>query len=211
MLQLVSEGLSGRMLINFSRSEMRLSPDEGRLRAVPSCWPCPGTGLACPLRGWWRPGKGGSFPSVVAPALAGDRGRAPRCAQMCMWLPGQLSPEVVVRGQPPRAPALAVPLLLLGCGTAGRYGGLAEGTRGAEKPPPSPNCFCGHRLCLVTQRCLGSSDLNPFPGTPLGDQPGLEHCQGGDSHSFSGQPGPVSQHPYSKKFLPYIQSKSALP
>jgi len=35
-------------------------------------------------------------------------------------------------------------------------------------------------------------------------QPGLEHCQGGGSHSFSGQPAPVPHHPHHKTFLPYI-------
>jgi len=35
-------------------------------------------------------------------------------------------------------------------------------------------------------------------------QPGLEHCQGGDSHSFSGQPVPVFPHPYGEQFLPNI-------
>ena len=33
-------------------------------------------------------------------------------------------------------------------------------------------------------------------------QPGLEHCQGGDSHNFSEQPGQVPYHPQSKEFLP---------
>jgi len=35
-------------------------------------------------------------------------------------------------------------------------------------------------------------------------QPGLEHCQEGGSHSFSGQPMPVPHHPHSEEFLPYI-------
>ena len=33
-------------------------------------------------------------------------------------------------------------------------------------------------------------------------QSGLEHCQGGDSHNFSGQPVPVPHHPGSNNFLP---------
>jgi len=41
-------------------------------------------------------------------------------------------------------------------------------------------------------------------------QPGLEHCQGGGSHSFSGQPVPVPHHPHSKEFLPCIYSKPTL-
>jgi len=35
-------------------------------------------------------------------------------------------------------------------------------------------------------------------------QPGLEHCQGGGSHSFSGQPVPVPHDPQGKEFLPNI-------
>jgi len=55
----------------------------------------------------------------------------------------------------------------------------------------------------------------PSAGTPsLGAQspvqPGLEHCQGGGSHSFSGQPGPGPHHPQSEEFLPYIESQSNL-
>lgn len=42
-------------------------------------------------------------------------------------------------------------------------------------------------LDLVTQRLI---------------QPSLEHFQGRDSHSFSGQPVPIPYHPHSKKFLP---------
>jgi len=32
-------------------------------------------------------------------------------------------------------------------------------------------------------------------------QPGLEHCQGGSIHSFSGQPVPVPHHPHGKELL----------
>jgi len=32
-------------------------------------------------------------------------------------------------------------------------------------------------------------------------QPGLEHCQGGGSHSFSGQPVPVFHHPHGEEFF----------
>jgi len=35
-------------------------------------------------------------------------------------------------------------------------------------------------------------------------QPGLEHCQGGGSHSFSGQPLPVPHHPHGEEFLPNL-------
>jgi len=41
-------------------------------------------------------------------------------------------------------------------------------------------------------------------------QPGLEHCQGGGSHSCSGQPGPMFHHPHGEEFLPNISSKFAL-
>jgi len=33
-------------------------------------------------------------------------------------------------------------------------------------------------------------------------QPGLEHCQGGGSHSFFGQPVPVFHCPHGEEFLP---------
>ena len=42
-------------------------------------------------------------------------------------------------------------------------------------------------------------------------QPGLECFQGWGLQYLSGQPVPVFHHPYGKKFLPYIQSKSTLP
>jgi len=32
-------------------------------------------------------------------------------------------------------------------------------------------------------------------------QPGLEHCQGGGSHNFSGQLVPVFHHPHGEEFL----------
>jgi len=35
-------------------------------------------------------------------------------------------------------------------------------------------------------------------------QPGLEHCQGGDIHNFSGQPILVFHHPHGEEFLPKI-------
>ena len=35
-------------------------------------------------------------------------------------------------------------------------------------------------------------------------QPGLERCQGGGIHSFSGQPVPVFHHPHGEEFLPNI-------
>ena len=35
-------------------------------------------------------------------------------------------------------------------------------------------------------------------------QSGLEHCQGGDIHSFSGQPVPMFHHPHDEEFLPNI-------
>ena len=48
----------------------------------------------------------------------------------------------------------------------------------------------------------------PWAGTPSTSpgcseliQPGLEHCQGGDSHSFSGQPAPGPYHLMVKNFF----------
>jgi len=38
----------------------------------------------------------------------------------------------------------------------------------------------------------GHLPLDQVAQSPI--QPGLEHCQGGDSHSFSGQPVPVPHH-----------------
>jgi len=35
-------------------------------------------------------------------------------------------------------------------------------------------------------------------------QPGLEHCQGRGSHSFSGQPVPVFNHTHGEEFLSNI-------
>ena len=52
--------------------------------------------------------------------------------------------------------------------------------------------------------------LPPAQAAPSPVLPGLEHCQGGGSHSFSGQPGPGPHHPQSEEFLPYIQFKSPL-
>ena len=37
--------------------------------------------------------------------------------------------------------------------------------------------------------CHGQRPLPPAQGAQSSIQPGLEHCQGGDSHSFSRQPG----------------------
>ena len=57
--------------------------------------------------------------------------------------------------------------------------------------------------------CHGQGPLPPdqFAQSPI--QPGLEHCQGGGSHSFSGQPMPGPHHPHGEEFLPCIWSKSA--
>ena len=46
--------------------------------------------------------------------------------------------------------------------------------------------------------------LPPAQGAQSSIQPGLEHCQGGGSHSFSGQPGPGPHHPHGEEFLPNI-------
>ena len=53
--------------------------------------------------------------------------------------------------------------------------------------------------------CPGQGPLPPAQAAPSPIQSGLEPCQGGGSHSFSGQPGPVPVNV--KKLLPYIQSK----
>jgi len=46
--------------------------------------------------------------------------------------------------------------------------------------------------------------LPPAQGAPSPVQPGLEPCQGGGSHSCSGQPGPGPHHPQGAEFLPSI-------
>jgi len=55
--------------------------------------------------------------------------------------------------------------------------------------------------------CRGQGPLLPDQGTRSPVQPGLEHCQGAGSHSFSGQPGPGPHHPHGEEFLPCIQSE----
>jgi len=54
---------------------------------------------------------------------------------------------------------------------------------------------------LVPPPCRGQGRLPPAQGAPSPIQPGPEHCQGGGSHSFSGQPGPGPHHPHSKELL----------
>jgi len=56
--------------------------------------------------------------------------------------------------------------------------------------------------------CREQGHLPPDQVAESPVQPGLEHCQGGGSHSFSGQPVPVPHHPHGKEFHPNIESKS---
>jgi len=56
-------------------------------------------------------------------------------------------------------------------------------------------------LDVVPTPCQGQGPLPPAQGSLSPIQPGLEHCQGGGSHSFSGQHGPGPQHPHGKEFL----------
>ena len=58
--------------------------------------------------------------------------------------------------------------------------------------------------------CHEQGHLPPAQGAQSSIQPGLERCQGGGSHSFSGQPGPGFHHPHGEEFLPNISSQSAL-
>ena len=55
------------------------------------------------------------------------------------------------------------------------------------------------------QECL---PLDQVAQSPI--QPGLEHCQGGGIHDFSGLRVPAPHHPQSEEFLPYSQYKSTL-
>jgi len=52
--------------------------------------------------------------------------------------------------------------------------------------------------------CHGQGYLPLDQAAQSSIQPGLGHCQGGGSHSFSGQPGPVFHHPHGEEFLPNI-------
>jgi len=66
------------------------------------------------------------------------------------------------------------------------------------------------KLIWFQPPCHGQGPLLPAQGAQSSIQPGLEPCQGGGSHSFSGQPGPGPHCPQSEEFLPYIQSKPPL-
>jgi len=54
----------------------------------------------------------------------------------------------------------------------------------------------------------GHLPLDQVAQSPV--QPGLEHFQGGDSHSFSGQPVPVFHHPHGEEFF-FLISNLNLP
>ena len=64
-------------------------------------------------------------------------------------------------------------------------------------------CSQNHRMVWVGRDltdiwfqppCHGQGHLPLEQGAQSSIQPGLEHCQGGGSHNFSGQPAPVSRH-----------------
>ena len=52
--------------------------------------------------------------------------------------------------------------------------------------------------------CHEQGHLPPDQVAQSSIQPGLEHCKGGGSHSFSGQPVPVFHNPHGEEFLPSI-------
>jgi len=52
--------------------------------------------------------------------------------------------------------------------------------------------------------CHRQGRLLPDQAAPSPIQPGLELCQGGGTHSFSGQPVLGSHHPHHKEFLSYM-------
>jgi len=58
--------------------------------------------------------------------------------------------------------------------------------------------------------CHEQGHLPPAEAAQSSIQPGLEQCQGGGSHSFSGQPVPGPHHPHGGEFPPNIQSQAAL-
>uniref|UniRef100_A0A8B9F808 Peptidase S1 domain-containing protein n=1 Tax=Amazona collaria TaxID=241587 RepID=A0A8B9F808_9PSIT len=62
----------------------------------------------------------------------------------------------------------------------------------------------------VPTPCHGQGHLPLDRVAPSPVQPGVEHCQGWDSHSFSGQPVPGPQHPHREELLPKISSQSPL-
>jgi len=66
------------------------------------------------------------------------------------------------------------------------------------------------KIIWFQRPCHKQGPLSPAQGAQSPVQPGLEPCQGGGSHSFSGQPGPGPHHPHGEELLPDIQSKSAL-
>jgi len=57
---------------------------------------------------------------------------------------------------------------------------------------------------LVPNPLPRAGSLPPDQAAQSPVQPGLEPCQGGGSHSSSGQPVPGPQSPQSNEFLPYI-------
>jgi len=57
---------------------------------------------------------------------------------------------------------------------------------------------------LVPSPCHGQGHLPLAHAAQSSIQPGLEHCQGGGSHSFSRQPVPLPHHPHSEEFPSYI-------
>jgi len=65
-------------------------------------------------------------------------------------------------------------------------------------------------LILFQTPCHGQGPLPPDHVAQSSIQPGLEPCQGGGSHSFSGQPGPGPHHPHGEEFHPHIQSEPTL-
>ena len=91
---------------------------------------------------------------------------------------------------------------------------MGQNLRGALGPPsafqPSPRA--GWELQQHPQPigCHGQGHLPLDQIAQSSIQPGLRHCQGRGSHSFSGQPVPVPHHPHREEFLPYISSKPAL-
>ena len=58
--------------------------------------------------------------------------------------------------------------------------------------------------------CHGQAHLPPDQVAQSPIQSGLEQCQGGGSHSFSGQPVRVPHHLHGEEFLFYIDPKSTI-
>jgi len=98
------------------------------------------------------------------------------------------------------------------------YGQSRRQPRGGGCAQPRVGCTMLGTPCRVTDwfglegtsqiiqfqsPCHRLPHLPPDQAAQSPIQPGLGHCQGGGSHSFSGQPGPGPHHPHGEELLSY--------